>query len=90
MMQTMNVAPGIPCPGLSEIERLCLCRLADGDGLDEIATRLGLRSRTVALVIQNAMLRLGARSRAHAVVLALRLGYLDGWSVSTLTNLQDP
>lgn len=48
--------------------------LAVGLNGEEVAQRLVLSSETVRTHVRNASARLGARTRAHAVVLALRLG----------------
>lgn len=48
--------------------------LAEGLSTAQIATRLGLSPATVRNHVQNLLLKLGAHSRAEAVILALRGG----------------
>jgi DNA-binding NarL/FixJ family response regulator len=43
----------------------------------EIATRLGVSPETVKSHVQNAMTKLGAHTRAHAVAIALSTGQID-------------
>jgi Bacterial regulatory proteins, luxR family len=43
----------------------------------DIAQRLFLSSETIKSHVQNAMTRLGAHTRAHAVALALGTGQID-------------
>ncbi|MEU9918082.1 LuxR C-terminal-related transcriptional regulator [Streptomyces sp. NPDC051001] len=50
--------------------------LADGYGTREIADRIGFSERTVKSVVQQARRRLGARSRAQAVVEGIRRGLI--------------
>ena len=62
---------------LTARQRAVLTGLARGDSVEEIALELGLSPDTVRVHIRNARMRLGARSRAHAVVIALRRGAID-------------
>jgi DNA-binding CsgD family transcriptional regulator len=58
-------------PGrLTTRERQIIDLVASGRTNAEIARSLGLRRPTVARLLSNAMVRLGAERRAHAVVLA--------------------
>jgi PAS domain S-box-containing protein len=57
-------------PTRRELDVLSL--LAEGLGTDRIAARLGLSSATVRNHVQNVLLKLGAHSRAEAVVMAIR------------------
>jgi DNA-binding CsgD family transcriptional regulator len=59
---------------LTPRQREVLTRLAVGYSAEEIAEELVLSPETVRVHIRNARRRLGARSRAHAVVLALQRG----------------
>ncbi len=43
----------------------------------EIATRLGVSPETIKSHVQNAMTKLGAHTRAHAVAIALSTGQID-------------
>ncbi len=57
---------------LSTREREVITLLADGHSNEEIAQQLYLSVETVRTHIRNAMRKLGAHTRAHAVVVALR------------------
>ncbi|WCB93263.1 Transcriptional regulatory protein DegU [Baekduia alba] len=57
-------------------EREVLERLADGRSVDEIATDLVLSTETIRTHVRNAMGKLETRTRAHAIVVALRRGEL--------------
>jgi DNA-binding NarL/FixJ family response regulator len=59
---------------LSDREREVLTLLADGSTGGEVAERLVLSPETVRTHVRNAMEKLGARTRAHAVVLAIARG----------------
>lgn len=59
---------------LTERERQVLQLLAAGLKAPEIADRLVLSPATVRTHVQNAMGRLGARTRVHAIVIALANG----------------
>lgn len=61
---------------LTEREREVLARAARGETSETIGEALGLKPRTVELVIQRVIIKLGARGRAHAVSLAHRIGLL--------------
>lgn len=62
---------------LSAREREILRRVAIGQDGPEIAAALVVSPATVRTHIGNAVRKLGARSRAHAVAVALRSGLLD-------------
>ena len=57
-------------------EREVLGRLAEGRSIEEIAEELVLSVETVRTHVRNAMGKLGTRTRAHAIVVALRRGEL--------------
>ena len=59
-----------------EIEILTL--VAEGRTDNEIAIRLCLSAKTVSWYVKEIRARLDARSRAHAVALAMRQGILSG------------
>jgi DNA-binding CsgD family transcriptional regulator len=61
---------------LSPRERDCLGHVADGMGDFEISEALGVGEATVITHLQNAKRKLGARTRAQAVALALRAGLI--------------
>jgi DNA-binding NarL/FixJ family response regulator len=57
---------------LSSREREVLALVGEGLSGDEIAERLALSEQTVRTHVRNAMRKLDAHTRAHAIVLALR------------------
>jgi DNA-binding NarL/FixJ family response regulator len=57
-------------------EREVLSRLAEGLSVEEIAGELVLSTETIRTHVRNAMGKLGTRTRAHAIVVALRRGEL--------------
>jgi DNA-binding NarL/FixJ family response regulator len=57
-------------------EREVLGRLAEGLSVEEIAADLVLSPETIRTHVRNAMGKLGTRTRAHAIVVALRRGEL--------------
>jgi DNA-binding NarL/FixJ family response regulator len=61
---------------LSVREREVLERLADGRSIEDIAADLVLSTETIRTHVRNAMGKLGTRTRAHAIVVALRRGEL--------------
>jgi DNA-binding CsgD family transcriptional regulator len=62
---------------LSAREREIMQRVARGQDGPEIAHDLVVSPATVRTHIGNAIKKLGARSRAHAIALALQSGALD-------------
>jgi DNA-binding NarL/FixJ family response regulator len=64
-------------PSLRPREREVLERLARGESTREIAAELVLSVETVATHVRNAMRRLGAHTRSHAVAIALRAGAIE-------------
>jgi DNA-binding NarL/FixJ family response regulator len=68
---------GIPATkALSDRERVVLELIGQGLTNKEIAGRLSIGTRTVESYVSNAMAKLGARSRAEAVTLALQRGII--------------
>jgi DNA-binding NarL/FixJ family response regulator len=61
---------------LSAREREILQLLADGLTGEEIAERLVLSAETVKTHIRNAMAKLEARNRVHAILIAVRQGHI--------------
>lgn len=59
-------------PQLSRREREILGLLSDGLSTDEVAEKLSLSAHTVRTHVKNAMRKLDASTRAHAVAIALR------------------
>ena len=51
--------------------------LANGRTNDETAQEVGLSPATVRTYVENAMHKLKADSRTHAVAVAVRLGLID-------------
>jgi DNA-binding CsgD family transcriptional regulator len=66
-----------PPGSLSAREREILTRVAHGQDGPEIAAVLVVSPATVRTHIGNAIRKLGAHSRAHAVAIAMRSGLLD-------------
>jgi DNA-binding CsgD family transcriptional regulator len=64
-------------PALSGREREVLTGLAGGESGDELAKRLVIAPETVRRHVANAREKLGARSRVHAVALALHRGEIE-------------
>jgi DNA-binding NarL/FixJ family response regulator len=63
-------------PSERELEILKL--VADGTSNREIASSLGLTEATVKSHVKNVMTKLGANDRTHAVLIAMRRGFIDG------------
>jgi DNA-binding CsgD family transcriptional regulator len=63
---------------LSDRQLEVLALVAEGATDNEIALRLHLSVLTVAQYVREIRARFDARSRAHAVALALRMGLLPG------------
>lgn len=59
-------------PSLSRREREILGLLSDGLSTDDVAEQLSLSAHTVRTHVKNAMRKLDASTRAHAVAIALR------------------
>ena len=59
------------CERLSGKERLVLVELARGNSTEEIGVVLSVSPHTVRTHVKNLMRKLGARTRAHAVAIAL-------------------
>jgi DNA-binding CsgD family transcriptional regulator len=62
---------------LSSREREVLGRLARGESGQEISRGLGIASETVRNHVRSARQKLGARTRAHAIALAIRRGEIE-------------
>jgi DNA-binding NarL/FixJ family response regulator len=65
-------------PSLSKREREIMDLLSQGLTGEDVASRLFLSSETVKTHIRNAMSKLEAHTRVHAVAIALREGYISG------------
>lgn len=69
--------PSVYGQSLSDGQLAALRLAACGYSSKEIAARLGSTETGVHRRLWEAAIRLGARSRTHAVVLAIRDGYID-------------
>ena len=82
-MNALHTAPVISLEGvrrtrnLSRRERVVLGELAQGHATEEIAEALVLSPHTVRSHVKTAMRKLGARTRAHAVAIALSAGAIE-------------
>jgi DNA-binding CsgD family transcriptional regulator len=65
------------CDRLSGKERSVLAELARGNTTEEIGLLLGVSPHTVRTHVKNLMRKLGARTRAHAVAIALSESAID-------------
>ncbi len=63
-------------PHLTAREFECLNALADGLKVDEIGRRFNISIATVTMHLTNARRKLNAKSREHAVAIALRSGVM--------------
>jgi LuxR family transcriptional regulator of spore coat protein len=63
---------------LSGRERAVLSELARGNATEQIAHELFLSPHTVRSHVKAAMRKLDARTRAHAVAIAISAGAIDG------------
>jgi DNA-binding NarL/FixJ family response regulator len=64
-------------PSLSNREREIMSLLAEGLTGEQVADRLFLSAETVKTHVRNAMAKLEARNRVHAIAIALRQGEID-------------
>jgi DNA-binding NarL/FixJ family response regulator len=74
--------PAAPAPGvasLTEREREVVALVAAGLSNDEIAAELVVSPLTAKTHVSRAMIKLGARDRAQAVVLAYENGLAEPW-----------
>lgn len=62
---------------LTTREIMILRLMADGRGSLDIANAMGITERTVGFHVGNAMNKLDAANKTHAVVTAMRMGLLD-------------
>jgi DNA-binding CsgD family transcriptional regulator len=66
------------CDRLSGKERMVIAALARGFTTDEVATLLHVSPHTVRTHVKNLMRKLDARTRAHAVAIALSEHAIEG------------
>jgi DNA-binding CsgD family transcriptional regulator len=81
--ERLDAAPAQASTVLTNREREILTLVALGNTGVEIAAQLFLSPTTVATHVTNALVKLGARNRAHGIAIALQNGELDlvdGWS----------
>jgi PAS domain S-box-containing protein len=74
---TRLVAPNAEQVPLTAREHEVIVLVAAGLQGGEIAARLGVAPETIKSHVQNAMTKLGAHTRAHAVAIALSTGQID-------------
>jgi DNA-binding NarL/FixJ family response regulator len=67
----------VPAQPLTERELQVLALVAEGCSNKVIARHLGISERTVKNHLSYIMAKLGASDRTHAVVIAVRLGWLS-------------
>ena len=65
-------------PSLSKREGEIMDLLAQGLNGEQVAERLVLSSETIKTHIRNAMAKLEANTRVHAIAIALREGFIEG------------
>ena len=83
MNERLDGAPAQASTVLTKREREILTLVALGNTGVEIAAQLFLSPTTVATHVTNALVKLGARNRAHGIAIALQNGELDlvdGWN----------
>jgi DNA-binding CsgD family transcriptional regulator len=62
---------------LTERERECLLLTGQGLQIRDIAVMLGISPNTAQVHVENIKRKLGAATKAHAVILALKYGELQ-------------
>lgn len=81
LAQERFVDPAVPPRGsrgkLTGRQRQILQLIADGEPTTVAARRLGLSEETVKTHTKNALARLGARNRTHAVAIAIRESLIE-------------
>jgi DNA-binding CsgD family transcriptional regulator len=73
-MTSLSISPSRPAPRITAREREVLELVAEGYSTAEIARALWITEDTVRTHIKRMMVRLEARTRAHAVAIAFREG----------------
>lgn len=74
--ERLREAPEPNLPSLSRRELECLTWLMKGDRTKDIAKRLNLSPAAIELYVRNARIKLGARTREHAIARAIANGLL--------------
>jgi NarL family two-component system response regulator LiaR len=81
LAQESFVDPAVPPPGsrgkLTRRQREILQLIANGESTTAASRELGLSEETVKTHTKNALARLGARNRTHAVAIALREALIE-------------
>jgi two-component system, NarL family, response regulator len=81
LAQESFVDPAVPPPGrhgrLTRRQRQILQMLANGESTTVAARELDLSEETIKTHTKNALARLGARNRTHAVAIALRESLIE-------------
>lgn len=67
----------LPVSPLTSREQDCLTWVAQGWSNNDIADKLTVSARTVKFHIENAMKKIDARTRSHAVAIALSRGFIQ-------------
>ena len=73
----MNVPKGVCVYRKAERHRAILAALARGCTSPQIADSLGFTRNTLRIYMSELLLELGARTRAHAVIVAMERGWID-------------
>jgi DNA-binding CsgD family transcriptional regulator len=77
----------VPVPKLSVRERKCLSLAAQGYSASAIGQELKISERTAVFHLSHAMEKLGAKTRQHAIALAMSLELLDVGTYPSQMNL---
>ncbi len=74
----VSMKPHVPgAPVLTDRQRAVLTLVAQGHSSDAIAERLGIGEGTIRTHVEHARKKLGARTRAQAVAIALQRGEIE-------------
>ena len=76
-MSIITTTPRSRSGSLSDRERQVLEQIAWGHSVDDISANLFLSPHTVRTHIKNILRKMGARTRAHAVAMALSEDIID-------------
>ena len=76
-MSILTTTPRSRSGSLSDRERQVLEQIAWGHSIDDISANLFLSPHTVRTHIKNILRKMGARTRAHAVAMALSEDIID-------------
>jgi DNA-binding NarL/FixJ family response regulator len=73
-----NLSEYVSSEALTAREVQVIRAVSAGNANKCIAGNLGISEETVKCHMKNILIKLGARDRTHAVVIAMRRGFLDG------------